>query len=113
MKTNTELVETLFNKATDYGKTSYRLVKLKTLDKTSDVVSTFIPHSLVFILLSSVVLFVNLGLALWIGEILGKSYFGFLIIAALYGIIALFMHFVMHKWLKSKICNYIIRKTLY
>lgn len=112
MKTNTELVESLFNKATDYGKTSYHLAKLKTIDKTADIVSTFIPHSLVLILLSSGILFLNLGLALWIGEILGKNYIGFLIIAALYGIITLFMHFVMHKCLKRHVCNYIIRKTL-
>jgi hypothetical protein len=49
MEENKKLIESLLEKATEYGKTSFELVKLKALDKTSDVVSSFIPHSVVFI----------------------------------------------------------------
>ena len=48
MEDNAKLFESLLERATEYGKTSYELVKLKALDKTSDVVSSFIPHSIVF-----------------------------------------------------------------
>jgi len=57
-------------------------------------------------------LFVNLGLALWLGEILGKTFYGFLVVAAFYGIIGMIIHFFMHKWLKKLVSDYIIKHML-
>jgi len=54
-------IESLLESAADYGKTSYDLVILKTIDKTSDVVSSLIPHAVVFLILMSFLLFLNLG----------------------------------------------------
>lgn len=112
MEDNKKLVESLLEKATEYGKTSYELVKLKVLDKTSDVVSTFIPHSVVFILIASFMFFFNLGLAFWLGEILGKTFYGFFVVAAFYGIIGIVVHLFMHKWLKKIVGNYFIKQVL-
>jgi hypothetical protein len=112
MEDNAKLIESLLEKAADYGKATYELVKLKTLDKTSDAVSSFIPHTVVFILIGLFLLFFNLGLALWLGEILGKTYFGFFAVAAFYGIVGIVLHFFMHKWLKKVICNYLIKNVL-
>lgn len=67
-----KLLELLIERATDYGKTSYELTKLKVLDKSSDVASSFIPHSVVLVLIVSFLLFFNLGLALYLGKILGE-----------------------------------------
>ena len=50
MEDKTNIFESLLERASDYGKTSYELVKLKAVDKTSDVVSSFIPHTVVFIM---------------------------------------------------------------
>jgi fatty acid desaturase len=112
MEDNTKQIESLLEKAAEYGKASYELVKLKTLDKTSDAVSSFIPHSVVFVVIAVFMLFLNLGLAFWLGDILGKTYFGFFVVAAFYGIIGIVLHFFMHKWLKKVICNYIIKNVL-
>jgi fatty acid desaturase len=112
MEDNVKLIESLLEKAAEYGKASYELIKLKTLDKTSDAVSSFIPHSVVFVIIAVFMLFLNLGLAFWLGEILGKTFFGFFVVAAFYGIIAIVLHFFMHKWLKKVICNYIIKNVL-
>ena len=112
MENNAKLLESLLERATEYGKTSFELVKLKALDKTSDVVSSLIPHSVVFVMIASFMLFLNLGLALWLGEILGKIFYGFFVVAAFYGITGIVIHFFMHKWLKKIICNYIIKQVL-
>ena len=112
MEDKAKLIESLLEKATDFGKTSYELIKLQALDKTSDVVSSFVPHSVVFILIASFLFFLNLGLALWMGEILGKIYFGFFVVAGFYGMIGFVVHFFMHKWLKKTICNYLIKQML-
>jgi fatty acid desaturase len=110
MEDNAKLIEELLEKAAEYGKASYELAKLKALDKTSDVVSSFIPNSVVFVLIGSFLLFLNLGLAFWLGEILGRTFFGFFVIAAFYAVIGIVMHFFMHKWLKKSVGNYFIKQ---
>lgn len=112
MEEKSKLLESLLEKASDYGKTSFELVKFKTIDKTADVVSSFIPHSVVFILISSFLIFLNLGLALWLGEILGKTFYGFFAIAAFYIIVALFIHFFLHKRIKKLIGDNFIKQIL-
>ncbi|MEI6049921.1 MAG: hypothetical protein WCS03_13530 [Bacteroidota bacterium] len=112
MEDNSKLLESLLERATEYGKTSYELVKLKALDKTSDVGSSLILHSVVLVILTSFILFLNLGLALWLGEILGKIYYGFLVIAVFYGITGIVIHFFMQKWFKKLFGNYIIKQAL-
>jgi len=112
MESNAKLIEALLEKISDYGVTSFELVKLKALDKTSDAVSSFIPHLFVFIVITVFVLFINLGIAFWLGDIFGKIYFGFLVVAGFYAITGIILHFFMHQWFKKVIWNYIIRIVL-
>jgi len=112
MEDNAKMIETLFEKATDYGKTSFELAKLKAIDKTSDIVSSVIPHSAVIVLIASFMVFLNLGLAFWLGEIIGQIFFGFFIVAGFYIIAGIVLHFFMHDWLKKKIYNYFIKQAL-
>ena len=112
MEDNTKLLESLLERATDFGKTSFELVKLKTLDKSTDIVSSLVPNSIVFVLIVTFMLFLNLGLAFWLGEILGKTWYGFFVVAAFYGIIGIVIHFFMHKWIKKLVCNYFIKQVL-
>lgn len=112
MEDYAKLIESLFERATDYGKTSFELVKLKALDKTSEAVSSIIPHSVVFVIIAVFILFLNLGLAFWLGEILGKTFYGFFVIAAFYGIAAIVLHFFLHKWLKKHVSDFVIKHVL-
>jgi hypothetical protein len=112
IKEKGKLIETLIDKASDYGKTSFELAKLKAVDKTSDIVSSVIPHSVVLILISSFLFFLNLGLALWIGEILGKNYFGFFVVAGFYCVIGIIMHFFLHEKVKCYLRNLLIKQLL-
>jgi hypothetical protein len=43
LEENANLLESLLEKTADYGKTSFELLKLKALDKSSDIISTIIP----------------------------------------------------------------------
>lgn len=112
MEDNAKLIESLFDKATEYGKTSFELVKLKAVDKASDAVSSFVPYAIAIVFIASFMLFLNLGLALWLGEILGQMYYGFLLVAAFYGVIGIFIHLVMRKWIKRKVGNRFIEQIL-
>jgi len=112
MENHSKMIESLMERATEYGKTSFELVKLKALDKTAEVVSSFIPHSVVIIIIFSFLLFSGMGLSLWLGELLGKDFYGFFAVAATYGTAGIFIHFFMHKWLKRIVCNNFIKQVL-
>jgi len=112
MEDKAKSLESLLISATEYSKTTIELVKLKALDKTSDVVSSVVSHYVVLIILSSFMLFLNLGIAFWLGEILGKIFYGFLIIAGFYLITGVIIYFLMYKWLKKLVCNYVIKQML-
>jgi hypothetical protein len=112
MEDNAKLIESLLEKAAEYGKTSFELAKLKVIDKITDLVSSLVPHSVVFALIMVFVLFFNLGLAFWLGEIIGKTYYGFFIVAGFYGIAGVIVHFFMHKRLKKITGNCFIKQVL-
>jgi hypothetical protein len=112
MEDDANRFETLFERAADYGKTSFDLAKLQAVKETTDVVSTWIPHAIVLVFVSTCILLFNLGLALWIGELLENIYYGFFIVAGAYGIIALVLHFIFHKWIKKYVRECLIKKIL-
>jgi fatty acid desaturase len=112
MEDNSKLLESLLEKASEYAKTSFELVKLKALDKTTDVVSSLVPHSIVILLIATFLLFLNLGLALWLGDILGKVFWGFFVVAAFYILAGLIIHFFMHNPIKKLVGNSFIKHIL-
>jgi len=112
MEPDTNIIEELIEKTVEYGKSSLELAKLKTLDKTSDVVSSFLASSVVVVILIAFMLFLNLGLALWIGKILGELYFGFFAVAGFYCIAAILIYFFMLKWIKKCVGNIFIKLML-
>ncbi|HBY55178.1 MAG TPA: hypothetical protein DEH15_22535 [Marinilabiliales bacterium] len=112
MEENTNLIEGLIEKTVEYGKSSLELAKLKALDKTSDVVSSVVAHSVVLVTLLSFMLFLSLGLAVWTGKILGEIYFGFFAVAGFYCIVAILIYFFMLKWIKKCVGNTLIKQML-
>jgi len=112
MKENAGIIESLIKRTTEYGKTSFELIKLRVLDKTSDVVSSLVPNFVVAVFYLTFLLFCSLGLALWLGEILGAIYYGFFLVAAFYGITGVFIHLFMHKWIKRIVGDNFIKQVL-
>ena len=111
MENNTNIVEPLFEKLQEYGKTSYELVKLKTLDKTSDIASTLISRLLLAVVILLFVVSINIGVSLWLGDLLGKTYLGFFIVGALYLVIGVILIFI-HPSIKNSVNSSIIRQAL-
>jgi len=112
MTENANTIESLIERTTEYGKSSFELIKLKTLDKTSDVISSLVPNFIVAVFIFSFILFASVGLALWLGQITGQTCYGFFIVGFSYGIVGIFIHLFMHKWLKRIVGNNIIKQVL-
>ncbi len=106
------LIESLLEEAANYGKISLALLKLKALDKTSEVISSLIFGFVVSAFMMSFLFFLSMGLAMWLGEIIGKTYYGFLIVAAFYAITGIVIYFFMRQSMKRFILNYFIKLIL-
>ncbi|MCF8256398.1 MAG: hypothetical protein K9J06_02530 [Flavobacteriales bacterium] len=105
-------IEALFEKVEAFGRTTYELSKLKTLETTTVVVTTLIAKMSVVLVLSLFVLVFNIGVALLLGEVLGKLYYGFFIVAGFYLLLGTVLHFLLHRWLKRPISELIIMQAL-
>ena len=102
----------LLEKARSYGKTSIELYKLKAIEKTSEVTSTLVSRMLAFVALGLFLLMASIGVAFWLGEVLGKIYYGFLCVGGFYGAVGLVLYFILHKWMKERTSDAIIKKFL-
>lgn len=112
MEDNTLIIDELLDKATEYGKAELQLAKLKALDKGSELVSAAAPGLLITVFAGAFMLFLNLGIAFWVGGLLGNIFFGFFAVAGFYGIIALLLRLFMYKWLKRQVSDYVIKRVL-
>ena len=112
MDEQTGLIESLIEKGEQYGKTTLELLKLKTLDKSADVASNLVSWLIVFIFAVLFFLILNIGVALWLGELLGKSYYGFFIVAGFYALLALIFSIFRKQLIKNPVNNSIIEQVL-
>jgi hypothetical protein len=112
MEKEPNILGSLFEKATDYIETNAELLKLKAVDKTADVVASIVSALVMLVFSLIVIVLLNIGVALWIGDLLGKAYYGFFIVAGFYIIVGLIFHFSRRKLLKEPLTDLIIKKFL-
>ncbi len=112
MEDKVSIVEVLIEKTGLYAQRRIELYKLKAIDKSADVISTLAVRLVILSLIILFFLVLNIGLALWIGEVLGKNYFGFFSVAAFYALIGIVFFIFRHKWIKAPIRNSIIDHVL-
>jgi phosphoglycerol transferase MdoB-like AlkP superfamily enzyme len=105
-------IETLFEKAQDYSKTSLELLKLNAIAKSSDVTSTLMSRLIIFMVVALSVMIINVGIALWISDLLGKVWYGFFIVGIFYALLSLILFFFRHQLIKNPIQNAIIGKFI-
>lgn len=112
MENNATTVEMLLERAEDYTRTTVELAKLHAVDKTADVMSSLISRLAVSIVFAMFALLVNIGLSIWIGELIGKLYYGFFIVSSFYLIVAIILYMFKDEWVKTPVSNFIIIKML-
>jgi len=92
MESNTTPIESLFQRAEDYGKTTLTLLKLNAVDKSADVFSYLVIKLALFLVVVLFLFTLSIGISLWVGELLGKSYYGFFTVTASYLLIGLIVY---------------------
>lgn len=112
MNGNENSLETLLERAEEYGKTTIELFKLKAVDKASGSVSTMVSRLLSVFLMLMFLLIGSFALSFWLGDLLGKAWYGFLLVAGIYGLAFVILFFFLHNWFKTRIANVIIKQIL-
>jgi uncharacterized membrane protein len=112
MESNATTNENIFEKAENYTRTSLELLKLRTVSASADVISTIASKILVCVVVALFTLFLNIGISLWIGKVLGEYYYGFFILALFYLIVAIIIHSFHHTLIKIPVGNLIISSIL-
>ena len=109
--TRKELIEDLFERSESYIKTNVELIKLKAIDKTADIVSAAVANGAMIIFGLTFFLMLNVGIALWLGQVMGQTHYGFMVVAGFYAIVTLLV-FMLRKNIKTPISNSIISQML-
>lgn len=105
-------LETLFERAEDYGKTTVKLFKLHAIDKSADVVSSLVSRVAVIMMTMLSIIIISIGISFWVGKIIGETYCGFLVVGGFYAFTALLFHLFRHQWLKNPVSNLMIRQMM-
>ena len=111
MEGRESLIEPLFERAEEYSKMNYELLKMKSLDKAASVTSILFSRLLFVALVLFFVFALTVAAALWLGTLLGQNYYGFLVMATLYAIGGVLL-LLLHPMIKSRVANAIIVQML-
>ena len=110
--TQKSTLEAFLDSTQAYSKTTLELTKLKGLKATTNVLGVLVAR---LCLLIKVILFAgsfSICAALWMRDQLGKPYYGFFILSAIYLLIVLVVYFFLHRWLDKPFSNLIITQAL-
>jgi hypothetical protein len=112
MTDDTTPIATLFERAEDYSKTTLKLLKLNAVDKSAEIVSSLFSLLVVSMTVVLSIIIISIGVALWLGKLLGDTFYGFFIIGAFYMLIAVLFRIFREKWLKYPLSNSIIKQMM-
>ncbi len=105
-------IKSLIEKSQDYLETKIEITKLKTVEKSSDILSSIVVLILLVFLALLCFLFISIALALLLGSLIGSPHTGFFIMAGFYGIVFLIIYVLRDKWIKIPVANLLIKKML-
>jgi hypothetical protein len=111
MESKTIACDSLLVKIENYGKTSIELLKLKSVYKFSSIASSIVNKLIIGGIGVLAFLCLTIGLGFWVGELLGKVYLGFFVMAGVYLFICLLL-FLAQRQLKNRIKDRIIIQLL-
>ncbi len=105
-------LKSLLGKTRDYLETRIDLFRLKTIDKSSDVLSAMAVIVAIVLAILFFLAMVSIGAAIYLGYILGGMHYGFFIVGGFYAIVVLILYAYRRQWIKTPVYNGIVKKFL-
>lgn len=104
--------ELLYEKAKEYAGISLEIYKLNAVEKSAYIVSELASKFILAFFILICFLVFNIGLALYLGEILGKPYYGFFLITGFYLLLTAIIYVFRKSWIKTPVCNAVVVAAL-
>lgn len=108
MKEKITVIETLIDHVEDYVKTTLELYKLRAIKKTSAIISSIITAIFFFLVVILLLVILSIGVSIYLGEILGRMHYGFMIVAGFYAIVFIILLIIRKPVLKGNFTNMMI-----
>lgn len=112
MENATSPITMLIEKAEDYAKTTITLYKLTTVKKSANIISGIVSKLALLLVGAFFLLMLSIGLALLIGESLGKTYYGFFAVTAFYLLLFIIVYSFRLQLIKTPTRNAVVTEML-
>ena len=108
MENSASTIENLIERIEQYTKTSFDIYKYTAVYKAAALFSYLAVKLVIAIVTFVVALLFTVALALWIGDVLGKTAYGFLIMGTFYMFLGVIIYIFRKSWIKIRVSNLII-----
>lgn len=102
-------LESLIENVKAYIITTLKLTELKVVKSVTSAISALAALLTSVVLISILVIMISIGAGLWLGEILGKIYYGFFAVAGFYVIVIVLVRVFLQNWIKSLVGRSILK----
>lgn len=102
-------VKELLAKAIEYIESNVSLIKLKLINRGSSMTSAFLAYSIIAVLILIMAIMLSIGAAIWIGKLLGETYYGFFVTGGFILLLIVLLYVLRNKWLKFPIANSLLQ----
>ena len=110
MDNSLEKLEQLFSHFKEYLTNHVKIIKIEIAEKIATIVSTLISLFWVSIFVVLFVIFLGVSLALFLGELTGSYYIGFLIVSGFYLLLAIILWKGKNRFIKIPVMNFLLRQ---
>ena len=112
MENETNSIELLLKKTGDFLETKVELLKLQAIDKVTTVTSSLASAMILIMVIFLMIFALNIGIAVWLGELLGETYYGFFLVSGFYLLVAIIIFAFRSRLLKKPLMNILVKKML-
>lgn len=110
--TESPSIEDLFEKTKDYANTRIELFKLKSINKSANMLSALIMAVILSVLGVLVLILISIGFAKGINFFMGTSLWGYFIVAFIYVVAGLIFFINRKRFLKTPFSNWLIKNLI-
>lgn len=109
-ETGAPSIKALIAQTKAYVTTNIELLKLKFIDKASSATSSIISFIAIALIMFITIILLIVGVALWLGRLLGAYHYGFFITGGLLIIVIILLYKFKDRLLKKPVANSLIEK---
>ena len=112
MNDNATAAISLFEKAENFGTSSLELIRLRAIDRFAKAITSLTTKVVIGFTVALFFIFLNIGCALWIGDLTGNNFYGFFIMAGVILLESIFLYLFRAILIQIPVSNSVINGLL-